>query len=73
MVMKVAQRELKKRDVPIPEPTELKRLVRKVIREVRRYRVGLSIRDLLDNPAGATYLVSYILQHASDSERKGAC
>ena len=72
MATKVAQRELKSRDIPVPEPDELRRLVRKVIRSIRRYRVVLSIRDLLTRPAGASYL-AYVVEHASDSERKGAC
>jgi hypothetical protein len=70
MATSVAQRELNKRGVPTPEPGELKRLVRKVIREVRRYRVALSIRDLLDNPAGASYLAAYIAEHAKGSKQK---
>jgi hypothetical protein len=70
--MKVAQRELNKRAMPIPEEVELRRLVRRVIRGVRRYRVEFSIRDLLDKPAGASYLASYIVRSAKNSGQKGA-
>ena len=71
--MKVAQRELNKSGIPIPDEVELRRLVRRLIRDVRRYRVEFSIRNLLDKPAGASYLASYVVRHAKNSEHKGAC
>jgi hypothetical protein len=63
-VMKVAQQELNKRGIPIPESRELRCLVRKLLRETRRYRVEVSVSDLLERPEGGAYLSSYLVQHS---------
>lgn len=61
----VAKTELRQKGCEIPPDPELRKLVRAVIREGRRYRnEGCPFRMLLEHPIGREHLVNFITQHS---------
>jgi hypothetical protein len=67
---KRAEQELRSRGYTGLTQEEIRPLVRKAIREVRRWRVGLSVRDVLGRPAGASYLAWYIIRKNENNRSK---